>query len=98
MLKPPEGEHMPRPSLRSRSYRKIKVKIPGGASLIHYIKRHPSKAKCGKCSRVLHGVKSLRPKALQKEPRTSKKVSRAYGGNLCASCSKEVLKKKVRKK
>ena len=44
---------MPRPGLRVRSLRKMKVKLPGGASVIHYIKRRPSGAVCAGCRRVL---------------------------------------------
>jgi large subunit ribosomal protein L34e len=87
---------MPRPSLRSRSFRKVKIKIPGGANIIHYLKREPSKAKCGRCSRILHGVKSLRPSRMKKLPKSKKTTSRLHGGNLCPSCTKETIKEKAR--
>lgn len=87
---------MPRPSLRSRSLRKIKIRIPGGASVVHYLRRNPSKAKCRSCKKVLHGVASKRPKAMQKTAKTKKTVSRAYGGNLCPACVKSSLKSTAR--
>ena len=87
---------MPRPSLRSRSFRRIKKKIPGGAHIIHYFKRDPSPAKCGRCKRALHGIARERPAALKKLPKTRKNTSRVFGGNLCSSCTKEVLKERAR--
>ena len=87
---------MPRPSLRSRSLRKIKIRIPGGASVVHYLRRKPSKAKCGSCGKTIHGVANKRSKAMQKTAKTKKTVSRLYGGNLCPTCVKSTLKAKAR--
>lgn len=87
---------MPRPSLRSRSYRRIKKRLPGGASITHYFKREPSKTKCSKCRKVLHGVASVRPAKLKKLAKTKKATSRVFGGNTCPSCTKEVLKERAR--
>ena len=87
---------MPRPSLRSRSFRRIKKKIPGGASIIHYIKRNPSKAKCSNCKKELHGVSSLRPSGMKNLSKSQKTVSRIFGGKLCASCTKETVKARAR--
>jgi large subunit ribosomal protein L34e len=89
-------EDMPRPSLRSRTIRRIKMKIPGGASVIHYLKREPSKARCANCKKVLHGVASTRPAGMKKLAKTKKVTSRAYGGNLCPGCTKELFKAKAR--
>jgi large subunit ribosomal protein L34e len=87
---------MPRPALRSRSFRKVKLKIPGGASITHYFKREPSKAKCGRCKSILHGVKNLRPVSMKKLPKSKKTTSRLHGGNLCSSCTREVVKERAR--
>ena len=87
---------MPRPSLRSRSLRKIKIRIPGGASVIHYLRREPRKARCASCKKVLHGVASRRPTKMKGLAKTKKAVSRAFGGNLCSACSREDLKSKAR--
>lgn len=86
---------MPRPGLRVSSLRKIKKKIPGGASIIFYFKKKPSPAKCGDCGKPLHGVKSERPSKM-KGKKSQKRVSRPYGGNLCSACSRKRLKAKVR--
>ncbi len=89
---------MPRPSLRSRSFRRIKKKVPGGASVIHYLKRRPSQAKCAICGGLLHGVASERGDRMKKMAKSKKVPSRMFGGNLCPSCTKNMLKKKVREK
>lgn len=89
---------MPRPSLRSRTLRRIKKKIPGGASVIHYLKREPSKAKCAVCKKELHGVPSRRPSRMKGLASTKKVPSRMFGGNLCPSCLKVKLKARVREK
>ena len=87
---------MPRPSLRSRSLRKVKLRIPGGASVVHYLRRNPSKARCASCNSILNGVASERPTKQKNLPKTQKTVSRAYGGNLCPDCTKEAMKTKAR--
>jgi len=83
---------MPRPALRSRSLRRILKKIPGGAFIIHYSKRKTSKAKCAKCKKPLKGVASKRKTAMKKLPKSKRKPSRPYGGNLCSKCSRETIK------
>ena len=83
---------MPRPSLRSRTLRRIKRKIPGGASVIHYLKRKPSPARCAVCSKPLHGVASNRPARMKRLAKSKKVPTRMFGGNLCPSCTKEKLK------
>ncbi len=87
---------MPRPSLRSRSFRKIKRRLPGGAFITHYLKREPSKARCSSCRRILHGVASARPAGLKKLAKTKKVTSRVFGGNLCSVCTKDRLKERAR--
>ncbi len=85
---------MPRPSLRSRSFRRVKVSTPGGKHVIHYLKRRPGPAKCGSCKKPLSGVPRLRPGKLAKLPKTKKRPERPYGGQLCTSCSRELFRKK----
>ena len=89
---------MPRPSLRSRTLRRIKKRIPGGASVIHYLKRNPSPARCAVCKRPLHGVASKRAAQMKRLAKSKKVPSRIFGGNLCPSCARERLKEMARKK
>lgn len=89
---------MPRPSLRSRTVGRIRKRIPGGASVIHHFKRNPSPARCARCGAILHGTASKRPFVMKRLSRSSKVPSRAFGGNLCPSCAREVMKERAREK
>lgn len=87
---------MPRPALRSRSWRRIKKKLPGGAYIIHYLKRKPSNAKCSVCGATLHGIKKASPTKTKNLSKSKKTVSRPYGANLCSSCARKEMKSRVR--
>lgn len=87
---------MPRPSLRSGALRRVKKKLPGGAFIIHYLKRKPSPSRCAACGKKLHGVPRENPSMLKKLRRSDKTPSRPYGGNLCSRCMRVKIKNKVR--
>ena len=69
---------------------------PGGKNKIHYRKRKPSKAKCGRCGAVLKGVPRERPFKMQNMPKTKKRPERPYGGVLCSRCMRDTIIKKAR--
>jgi len=83
---------MPRPALRSRSLKRIPKKIPGGASVVHYARKEPSKPICASCKKPLHGVPRGRKAKIKKLPKTKKRPSRPYGGNLCSKCLRSRIK------
>jgi len=87
---------MPRPALRSRTLRKVKKRLPGGAFIIHYLKRRPSPSKCAACGKKLHGVPRKRPSLLKRISKSKKTPSRPYGGNLCSRCARGKAKEKAR--
>ena len=87
---------MPRPGLRVRSLRKVKIKLPGGASIIHYFRRRPSEAVCANCKRPLHGVPRERRIALSSLSRRKRRPERPYGGNLCPACARKKIKSRLR--
>ncbi|MCK4497515.1 MAG: 50S ribosomal protein L34e [Candidatus Aenigmarchaeota archaeon] len=87
---------MPRPALRSRTLRRVKKRLPGGAFIIHYLKRRPSPARCAVCGKKLHGVPRAKPSIIRRISKSKKAPSRPYGGNLCSSCAREKVKEKVR--
>ncbi|MEM4762504.1 MAG: 50S ribosomal protein L34e [Desulfurococcaceae archaeon] len=89
---------MPRPMYRTRSWRRIIRRTPGGGVLVRYEKRRPSKAKCAICGRELHGVPSLRPYQLAKLAKTEKRPERPYGGYICPQCLSRGLKEAIRSK
>ena len=84
---------MPRPSLRSRSLRRIKTRTIS-KTVLHYKKRKPSKHKCGNCGKILIGIPHKIKSRFKNLPKTKKRPSRPYGGVLCSSCMrKEILSK-----
>ncbi len=87
---------MPTRALRSRSLRKIKVKLPGGAWITHYFRRNPSAASCAECGKPLHGVAKARPAKMKKTPKTKKRPQRPYGGNLCSRCTRKRIREKLK--
>ena len=86
----PEGKH------KSRTYRRIFVKTPGGSTVVHYRRRKPAKPKCGSCGKVLLGVPHELPFKMQNMPKTAKRPERPYGGVLCSSCMRALLKQRAR--
>ena len=85
---------MPRPALRSRSFRRKHVNTPGSRATIHYLKKKPGPARCAKCSQPLHGVPRELPSVIGKLPKTKKRPERPYGGNLCSACTRELMRSK----
>ena len=81
------------PRLRSRSLSKKKVRTPGGRSAAHYKRKPHGYAKCGDCGRPLLGVPRTRIRKLTK---TQRVPNRPYGGNLCSSCMRSLVKEKAR--
>ncbi|KAI0767354.1 60s ribosomal protein l34-b [Fomes fomentarius] len=70
------------------SNRRRVVKTPGGKLVYHHLKKLATSPKCGDCGIALPGVPALRPRQYATISKTSKTVSRAYGGSRCASCVK----------
>jgi large subunit ribosomal protein L34e len=83
---------MPRRALRSRSLRKMKVKLPGGAWITHYFRKNPSRPVCSGCGGELHGTAAGRPFRMIRMPKSRKRPERPYGGNLCSSCMRKRIK------
>ena len=88
---------MPEPRYRSRSLRRIYTKTPGGKTVVHYKRRKPSKAKCGKCGSLLKGVVRERPYKMMKMCKTKKRPERPYAGVLCSRCLRKLMIEKARK-
>lgn len=84
---------MPTPQQRSRSFRKVFVRLPSGESVIHYERRKNGVAKCAICKKPLRGVKT---NEVYKYSKTEKRPERYYGGFICHSCLESLIKKAVR--
>jgi large subunit ribosomal protein L34e len=87
---------MPEPRYRSRTYRRIRTKLPGGENVLHYKKRTPKAAKCSKCGADLKGIPRLRDYKMMKLGKSKKRVERPFGGNLCSKCSRSLIKEETR--
>jgi large subunit ribosomal protein L34e len=82
---------------KSRTFRRVKRKTPGGKVVLHHVLRKPKKAHCGSCGDVLKGVARERPIKMQNMPKTMKRPERPFGGVLCSKCLRQQIKDKVRK-
>ena len=81
---------------KSRSFRRRRVKTPGGKVVMHYDRRAPSKLKCALCKKELHGIPRKIPSKFSNLPKSKKTVSRPYGGYLCSNCAREKIKESFR--
>lgn len=87
---------MPSPHLRTRSLKKMKVKVPGGRTKTHYNKEKVSAAICAVCRKPLAGVPSKGSAEVRKLSYSARRVWRPYGGHLCSGCLKTGIKRAAR--
>lgn len=80
---------------KSRTFRRVFVKNPGGKTKLTYRLRKPKGAKCAKCGDTLKGIARERPKKMQNMPKSQKTVSRPYGGNMCSRCTRQTIKDSI---
>ncbi|MGM5487658.1 MAG: 50S ribosomal protein L34e [Nanobdellota archaeon] len=81
----PSGKH------KSHAKRKVFRKTPGGRLTVHHVKRTPQPAHCGMCGTQLSGV----PRDVSKCTKSQRRPERPFGGVLCSSCSRRVIKEEV---
>ena len=94
---PENPQPMVRRYLRSRSYRRVPVKTPGGRVVMHFSKRKPSMGMCSVTGETLKGVARGRPSALRNMPKSRKRPNRPYGGVLSSRATRALFKEKARK-
>ena len=83
---------MVRPAYRSRSLRRVHVRIPSGVSVVHYERRKNNPPRCAVCGRVLQGF----PKLRKGDHSGHRPPGRPYGGYLCHDCLRRLLKAAIR--
>ncbi|MFZ8788141.1 MAG: 50S ribosomal protein L34e [Acidilobaceae archaeon] len=86
---------MVRPALRSRSWRRVYRRTPGGETIVHFERRRPGKPTCWRCGRPLGGVPRGFPYEIRGFARSKRRPNRPYGGYLCSTCLAELLSKAV---
>ena len=82
---------------KSRTFRRVPKKTPGGRVVLHHVLRKPKAAHCAKCKDALKGVPRERPIKMQKMAKTTKRPERPFGGVLCSKCLRQQIKDKARK-
>ncbi len=81
---------MPARRLRTRAYRRVSLRLPGGRTVVRYEERRKGQARCRRCGLPLPGQSSRRSL-----PRSSRKANRPFS-DLCSRCSREALRSLLR--
>jgi large subunit ribosomal protein L34e len=84
---------MTKPEFRSRSWRKVHVKLPSNKSTVHFERRKNSNAVCAICKKPLRGIITDN---VNKFSKTQKRPERPYGGYICHSCLEKLIKSSLR--
>jgi len=87
---------MPRPYHRTRSRKRVKIKVPGDRLAVHYKREKVKPPRCRQCGTVLSGLPREVASEIRKLNRTRRRISRMFGGQLCPQCLKTALKQAVR--
>jgi len=85
------------PRFRSRTFRRVYVKTPGGNTVLRHKRRKPGKAQCGMCGDYLKGVARGISADVKKLSKTERRPERPFGGVLCSKCMRKVMVEKSRK-
>jgi len=87
---------MPRPSQRSRSSKRRQLRLPGGTTETRYSQKRTKTPMCSGCGRPLGGVPRQGPARLRGPPASQRRPERMYGGQLCPTCLRDLLKRRAR--
>ena len=83
------------PKMRSRTVRRVYVKLPGNRVTMHYRPQKPKQAPCSKCGKALHGIPRLLPIVAKHTAKTKKRPERPFAGQLCTECMRKVFREKA---
>lgn len=81
--------------MRSRTVRRVKVKLPGGKVTTHYRPQKPKQASCATCGKALHGIPRLLPNVAKHTAKTKKRPERPFAGQLCTECMRRVFREQA---
>ena len=86
---------MPELRYRSRSYKRIFKKTPGGRTVIHYRRKNHQSMSVPDVENhyMVFPGKTLRDKETRE---IQKRPNRPYGGYYCSSCARKVFKREAR--
>lgn len=88
---------MVRGQFKSRTFRRIFRRTPGGKSVLRYLRRKPSQPKCAETGQVLPGVARGTPGQIKKLTRSQRKPSRPFAGFLSSKAARRTHIKNARK-
>ncbi|MEM0021677.1 MAG: hypothetical protein QW039_04140 [Fervidicoccaceae archaeon] len=88
---------MVRPSMRSRTRARIRVRTPGGKTVIHVRLRRKGRARCAVCGGELRGVPVFSSYRMRAFSLSEKRPNRFFGGVLCHRCLSSFIKLEVRR-
>ena len=86
---------MPKPSRRSKSLRKVFVRVVSKTKTTHK-RRKCNIPKCGTCGKELKGMSKTFEFQIKKMPKTKKRATRPYS-NLCSACMRKKIIEGARK-
>eukprot|EP00727_Mastigamoeba_balamuthi_P000822 m51a1_g10737 putative 60S ribosomal protein L34e (119) ;mRNA; r:306636-307449 len=65
------------------------VRTPGNRLSVQYRTKSAKGVHCGECGCSIQGIPHIRPHAYRRLRKHDRTISRAYGANKCAKCTKE---------
>ena len=81
---------------KSKSQRKVFVKVPGNTIKVHHSARKPKRAICPVYGTPLSGVPRMNPSSMGKLAKSERKPERPFGGMLSSKATRDIMKDKAR--
>ncbi len=81
---------------RSRKFKRVSTKTPGGKVVLHHEKRKHAKAQCGGCGDYLKGVFTGPLHKMRSVSKTERRPQRPYGGVFCSKCMRKTMVEKAK--
>ena len=82
--------------LKSRSFRRVKTRVPSSKVVTHYSRKKPSKPQCAGCGTYLHGTVQGGSAKVRNTAKSKRRPERPFGGQYCSKCSRRTILAKVR--
>jgi len=84
------------PRYRSRTFRRVFVRTPGGRTVLQHKRRKNAPAQCAECGANLPGVARGTKTEVNALPRSARRPSRPFGGMLCSRCTRRTIALRAR--
>ena len=80
-----------KPRHRSRSFKRVQRKTPGGRTVTHYKHKMHGKHLCAICKNLVHGRPRGRPVEIKRLNKSARSPERPFGGMFCSNCSRHII-------